>query len=89
MESRKDEWSPRADYWNTEDHQTTLSSRVSLMEKLGQNLSGTAIRTFQSLCPGDPVPNRIEAITAQLNESPSRLTQWWRSSARSGADTAL
>ncbi|KAK1641972.1 hypothetical protein QYE76_059777 [Lolium multiflorum] len=55
MESRKDEWSPRADYWNTEDHLTTLSSRVSLMEKLGQNLSGAAIRTFQSLCPGEPI----------------------------------
>ncbi|KAM0859894.1 hypothetical protein ACQ4PT_046893 [Festuca glaucescens] len=89
IETRKDELAPRAEHWNTEDHLTALAARVSYMEKLGKNLPDATILTFQNLWSGKKVPTRVEVLAARLNESGPRLTQWRRSSARSGADTAL
>jgi hypothetical protein len=59
------------------------------MVKLGKDLPDAAIRTFQSLWPGEKVPSRVEAIAARLNESNAWLNGWRHSSARSGADMAL
>ncbi|KAM0842521.1 hypothetical protein ACQ4PT_058325 [Festuca glaucescens] len=89
LEARKDEVAPRAELWNTEDHLTALASRVSHMVKLGRDLPDAAIHTLKSLWPGETVPNRIEAISARLNESDMRLDELRHSSVRSRADMAL
>jgi hypothetical protein len=88
-ESWKDELSPRAEHWNTEDHLTALASRVSYMDKLGKDLSDAAILTFMNLWHEEKVPDQVEVLAARHKESGARLTEWWRSSVRFEADTAL
>ncbi|KAK1599875.1 hypothetical protein QYE76_018564 [Lolium multiflorum] len=78
-----------ADVWTIGDHLTALATRVSYMGKLGKHLPDAAIRTFANLWPGEKVPDCIEVIASRLMESGVRLTEWRRSAARSGADTAL
>ena len=75
-----------ADVWTTGEYLTALSARVSYMGKLGKLLPDAAICAFANLWPGEKVPDRVEVIASRLMESGVRLTEWWRSAARSGAD---
>jgi hypothetical protein len=59
------------------------------MGTLGKFPPNTAIRTFGNLWPGEKVPDRVEVIASRLMESGARLTEWWHSATRSGANTAL
>jgi hypothetical protein len=74
--------------WPTEEYLTALSTRISYMVKLGK-LPDVAIHVFSNLWPGEKTPNRVEVIASRLMESRTRLNEWRRSAARSGANTAL
>ena len=42
-----------------------------------------------ALCPGEALQNDLESLMTQLNEVPSRVQEWKKSSTRCGADVAL
>jgi hypothetical protein len=66
IDSRRDEPSPRAENWNTEDHLPALAARVSYLDKLGKDLLDAAILTFMNLWPEENMPDRVEVLAAQL-----------------------
>jgi hypothetical protein len=74
--------------WTVEEYITALSARVTHMSKLAK-LPDVAIKIFKCLWPGETVLDRVDVICAWLDECGTRLHEWQRSAARSGADTAL
>jgi hypothetical protein len=77
---------PSPQQWNTEDHLTARSARVSYMDKLGRFLPAAAIRAFASLWPGETIPGRVENLAARIMDSGLRINEWRRSAARARAD---
>jgi hypothetical protein len=52
-------------------------------------LSDTAIKVFKCLWPEEPVQDSVGSIADRLLDAGKRLSEWRRSAARAGADTAL
>jgi hypothetical protein len=78
--------------WTTEDYLTALSSRITHMKIIDRHLAqlpDAAIQVFKCLWPEEAVPDNVSALTDRLLDAGKQLSEWRRSAARAGADTAL
>ena len=66
-----------------------LESRVAAVVDYLARLKAATSRINTSLCPEETLQNDLESLMTRLNEVPSRVQEWKKSSARCGADVAL
>ncbi|XBI32438.1 hypothetical protein VPH35_055891 [Triticum aestivum] len=66
-----------------------LESRVAAMVDYLARLKVATSRIDTVLWSGETLQNDLESLMTQLNEVPSRVQEWKKSSARCGADVAL
>ena len=66
-----------------------LESRVAGVMDYLARLKVAVSRIDTTLWPRATVPNDLESLMTRLNEIPSRVQDWKKSSARCGADVAL
>ena len=66
-----------------------LESRVAGVVDYLARLKAAASRIDTTLWPGEALQNDLESLMTRLNEVPSRVQEWKKSSARCGADVAL
>jgi hypothetical protein len=78
--------------WTVEDHLAALYSRITHMKVVDRHLSQlpeAALRIFKCIWPGEPVPDNLSILSQRLLGAGKQMSQWRRSAARAGADTAL
>ena len=66
-----------------------LESRVAAVVDYLARLKASTSRIDTSLWPEETLQNDLESLMTRLNEVPSRVQEWKKSSARCGADVAL
>ena len=66
-----------------------LESRIAAVVDYLARLKATVSRIDTSLWPEEMLQNDLESLMTRLNEIPSRVQEWKKSSARCGADVAL
>ena len=66
-----------------------LESRVAAVVDYLARLKVATSRIDTALWPGETLQNDLESLMTRLNEVPSRVQEWKKSSARCGADVAL
>ena len=66
-----------------------LESRVAEVVDYLARLKAATSRIDTSLWPEETLQNDLESLMTRLNEVPSRVQEWKKSSARCGADVAL
>lgn len=66
-----------------------LESRVAAVVDYLTRLKVTTSRIDTTLWPRETLQNDLESLMTRLNEVPSRVQEWKKSSARCGADVAL
>ena len=66
-----------------------LESRVAAVVDYLARLKAATSRIDTSLWPEETLQNDLESLMTRLNEIPSRVQEWKKSSARCGADVAL
>ena len=66
-----------------------LESRVAAVVDYLARLKAATSRIDTSLWPEETLQNDLESLMTRLNEVPSRVQEWNKSSARCGADVAL
>ena len=66
-----------------------LESRVAGVVDYLARLKVAVSRIDTALSPGETLQNDLESLMTRLNEVPSRVQEWKKSSARCGADVAL
>ena len=66
-----------------------LESRVAAVVDYLARLKAATARIDTSLWPEETLQNNLESLMTRLNEIPSRVQEWKKSSARCGADIAL
>ena len=66
-----------------------LESHVGAVVDYLARLKAATSRIDTSLWPGETLQNDLESLMTRLNEVPSRVQEWKKSSARCGADVAL
>ena len=66
-----------------------LQSRVAAVVDYLARLKVATSRIDTALWPGKMLQNDLETLMIRLNEVPSRVQEWKKSSARCGADVAL
>ena len=66
-----------------------LESRVAAVVDYLARLKAATSRIDTSLWPEEILQNDLESLMTRLNEVPSRVQEWKKSSARCGADVAL
>ena len=66
-----------------------LESRVAAVVDYLARLKVATSRIDTALWPGEALQNDLESLMTRLNEVPSRVQEWKKSSARCGADVAL
>ena len=66
-----------------------LESRVAAVVDYLPRLKAATSRIDTSLWPEETLQNDLESLMTRLNEVPSRVQEWKKSSARCGADVAL
>ena len=66
-----------------------LESRIAAVVDYLARLKAATSRIDTSLWPEETLQNDLESLTTRLNEIPSRVQEWKKSSARCGADVAL
>ena len=66
-----------------------LESRVAVVVDYLARLKAATSRIDTSLWPEETLQNDLESLMTRLNEVPSRVQEWNKSSARCGADVAL
>ena len=66
-----------------------LESRVDDVVDYLARLKVATSRIDTTLWPRETLQNDLESLMTQLNEIPSRVQEWKKSSARCGADVAL
>ena len=66
-----------------------LESHVAAVVDYLARLKVATLRIDTTLWPGETLQNDLESLMTRLNEVPSRMQEWKKSSARCGADVAL
>ena len=66
-----------------------LESRIAAVVDYLARLKAATSRIDTSLWPEETLQNDLESLMTRLNEIPSRVQEWKKSSARCGADVAL
>ena len=66
-----------------------LESRIAVVVDYLARLKAATLRIDTALWPGEALQNDLESLMTRLNEVPSRVHEWKKSSARCGADVAL
>ena len=66
-----------------------LESRVATVVDYLESLKVATSRIDTTLWPRETLQNDLESLMTQLNEVPSRVQEWKKSSARCGAYVAL
>ena len=66
-----------------------LESRVAAVVDYLARLKVATSRIYTTLWPRETLQNDLESLMTRLNEVPSRVQEWKKSSARCGADVAL
>ena len=66
-----------------------LESRIAAVVDYLARLKVATSRIDTTLWPGETLQNDLESLMTRLNEVPSRVQEWKKSSARCGADVAL
>ena len=66
-----------------------LESRIAGVVDYLARLKVAASRLDTTLWPREPLQNDLESLMTRLNEDPSRVQEWNKSSTRCGADVAL
>ena len=66
-----------------------LESRVAAVVDYLAKLKVATSRIDTALYPGETLHNDLESMMTRLNEVPSRVQEWKKSSARCGADVSL
>ena len=66
-----------------------LESRIAVVVDYLARLKAAISRIDTSLWPEETLQNDLESLMTRLNEVPSRVQEWKKSSARCGADVAL
>ena len=66
-----------------------LESRVADVVDYLARLKVATSHIDSTLWPGETLQNVLESLMTRLNEVPSRVQEWKKSSARCGADVAL
>ena len=66
-----------------------LESRIAAVVNYLARLKAATSRIDTSLWPEETLQNDLESLMTRLNEIPSRVQEWKKSSARGGADVAL
>ena len=66
-----------------------LESRIAAVVDYLARLKDAISRIDTSLWPEETLQNDLESLMTRLNEIPSQVQEWKKSSARCGADVAL
>jgi hypothetical protein len=62
---------------------------MKVVDRHLSQLPEAALRIFKCIWPGEPVPDNLSILSQRLLGAGKQMSQWRRSAARAGADTAL